>query len=880
MYKNLHIIFLFLCASHIACAEKLSGRIFFEDGVSAAGVIVSLKASDGKMLTFTYTDKEGYFFLDIEDADGIFLEAAFLGYESIRLDPPFIDNISLTLKKTALSLDEVVVKAENVMQRGDTISYSVPSLASQNDRTLVDILKKIPGIEVDRKGYVQYQGKPISRFYIEGNDLLGEKYNVATVNLDPEYLGSIQIYERHQPVKVLEGFDSATPDNAALNITLKQGVRSKWLGTLEAQAGVSSDKPRVPYSAGGMLMNISRRFQTMTTVETDAAGNDIIRNSMSETTYNPDNYEFSKAYRVKDFLGISSPSAPLDDERTMFNTSYSAQTSNKVVLKEGYSLGVAVDYENLSLSMENTNVQTIFNADGSVLSDYTGVSINKSGMWYGSADLRFDINTTGLYLKERLKFSMRGLSAGNSITGTSVRNEDTQDKDVEVLNSLAFMKRTPNNRSVLSFSMLTQYSDKTEILKVSAEDSQETGRTEAVQSVSSEIFYNDLYFNYRFILADGLELISRTDVNIEYRNFGSAFEGAVPEIQDIFPEIPFSGGSSMMMIEPLENLSLSYITRKLRLGAGVDIRYRYYDYFSVSKYHRFAANPRLNIGYEVTPRFRIQATGAFSLSSIDDQELYGTVIMNDFRNFTVGRTELIQTPSYSATIDMNFKSPLSGWYVRGYGSYLYSKSFEYVRYVAGDYIVSQHSNQTTPFNAVTAGLKVEKGFLGNGSKLSADIFINWYESQMSQNNNGISYQYYSGNAVLAYTGSPVRWMKMGYEGMYSISSYKSEGVWSDSFVHYFRQRLQLAFFPTERMEIGASFEHYLSKYAGLDVNQTYLLDLSMGYNVTKSIKVFVNARNLLDNDRYTYSYVSPLQSFVQYYIIRPLNVLLGLSFRF
>ena len=123
-------------------------------------------------------------------------------------------------------------------------------------------------------------------------------------------------------------------------------------------------------------------------------------------------------------------------------------------------------------------------------------------------------------------------------------------------------------------------------------------------------------------------------------------------------------------------------------------------------------------------------------------------------------------------------------------------------------------------------------------------------------------------------------MKIGYDGMYSISSYKSEGVWSDSFVHYFRHRLQLAFFPTERMEIGAAFEHYLSKYAGLDVNQTYLLDLSMGYNVTKSIKVFVNARNLLDNDRYTYSYVSPLQSFVQYYTIRPLNVLLGLSFRF
>ena len=68
----------------------------------------------------------------------------------------------------ATKLKDVVVKAPSIRQRGDTISYNVASFADANDKSLADVLKKMPGIEVSDKGEIKYNGKAINKFYIEG----------------------------------------------------------------------------------------------------------------------------------------------------------------------------------------------------------------------------------------------------------------------------------------------------------------------------------------------------------------------------------------------------------------------------------------------------------------------------------------------------------------------------------------------------------------------------------------------------------------------------------------------------------------------------------------------------------------------------------------
>ena len=98
-----------------------------------------------------------------------------------------------------------------------------------------DVLKKLPGIKVAENGSVTYQGKAINKFYIEGKDLLGSSYNQATRNMPIDAVSDVEVYENHQPVKMLQ--NKQFSDRAALNIKLKNGYKSRPFGEIEGGIG-------------------------------------------------------------------------------------------------------------------------------------------------------------------------------------------------------------------------------------------------------------------------------------------------------------------------------------------------------------------------------------------------------------------------------------------------------------------------------------------------------------------------------------------------------------------------------------------------------------------------------------------------------------------
>lgn len=79
-----------------------------------------------------------------------------------------------------IELKEVTIKAQKTRQRGDTLVYSVATFAKDDDRSIGDVLKKMPGIQVAEDGKITYNGTPINKFYIEGKDLLQGRYGLAT----------------------------------------------------------------------------------------------------------------------------------------------------------------------------------------------------------------------------------------------------------------------------------------------------------------------------------------------------------------------------------------------------------------------------------------------------------------------------------------------------------------------------------------------------------------------------------------------------------------------------------------------------------------------------------------------------------------------------
>ena len=123
-------------------------------------------------------------------------------------------------------LRDVIVQAPDIYARGDTLVFNVEQYATARDNAIIDIIRRLPGIKVEDDGTIKYQGKPISKFYLDGNDFLDGQYGLATENISHKDVKSVEVMEKHQPIKALEGIEF--PEQAGINLTLREDARSRW----------------------------------------------------------------------------------------------------------------------------------------------------------------------------------------------------------------------------------------------------------------------------------------------------------------------------------------------------------------------------------------------------------------------------------------------------------------------------------------------------------------------------------------------------------------------------------------------------------------------------------------------------------------------------
>lgn len=859
-----------LCGYSVVAKDVVGIVTAKDDGKPVVGAMVYVKKANGGILKYMSTDEFGKFCIGVghEVEENCFMEVRMMGFKAVKIERPFPDSLSVVLETELFALEEVIVKAKKVEVRGDTVSYSVPTILTNDDRVLGDVLSKIPGVTVDAKGYVNVQGKPINRLYIDGNDLLESKYNVATQNIDPNDVSTIQVLEKHQPIRALEGL--ADSDKAALNIILKPNARGKWIATLQAEAGVATEKPAVPYSAGAFVMNVGRKFQTVNTVKTDAAGNDIIRSnevsSPGVTAVNLNNMDFIGRYRQKDYLWLSMSMPPINTKRTRFNTSYSVSTDNKFVLKSGSSLGVSGEYENNSLSGQDYSSQIYYDEHGKPLKKYVEENVNRTNAWYGAAEAKLDINTPKLYLKDNLRFSMSGNSSSNALKGTALRNEYSDGRNMELINKINFVVRS-SDKSAFSISMLSQYAEKTESLKVMSPDDNDT----VSQGIGTKFFYNDVYFSNRFAFGKYLTLSSFTNLELLWRDFRTDLYG----IRADSLQIPTFNDMEMFYIKPHESLYLKLALRKFEASLSVDAWYQY-----IGKEHHFAINPGLYLKYKFGARFNISANVSYGFAPIDEQETFSGVIMQNYKYLTLGRKNLKMVPSFITGGEVSFHEPLTGWSVVGNVTYRKSESFESARYFIGDYIVQQESDSKVPYEYVFTTAIVEKAFLDISGKLSFGGSFGKINTSIRQNDMYVDYSGYNAEARLKFEGTVAKWMKIKYAGEYRYNRYNVENGWNSEAMHSLNHGVTMTFFPSDKFEIDVICEHHMDNVQSGKFKHTVFADASVWYFINDRIQLFLHAKNLLNQKQYSYTALSPLFMSVYSYRIRPLNVLFGIQVKF
>ena len=133
----------------------------------------------------------------------------------------------------------MIVKISPIKSKGDTLTYDVASFRSKADRNIEDVIKKLPGVEVSENGGISYNGERINRFYIEGLDVVGGRYAIATRNISPDDIISVEVFENHQPKQVLKNIDIT--NKAALNLKMKRKSMLKPVGNVKGGAGADDN---------------------------------------------------------------------------------------------------------------------------------------------------------------------------------------------------------------------------------------------------------------------------------------------------------------------------------------------------------------------------------------------------------------------------------------------------------------------------------------------------------------------------------------------------------------------------------------------------------------------------------------------------------------
>ena len=230
---------------------RVTGRVIDLQNKPVSDVIVKL-VSGTKTLAFTSTNAKGEYALEVKNAPTgeVTLQFTHISYEkeSERLTlKERTTKVDMVLTPKAVSLKEVTVKPDPLRQKGDTLSHNLASFLGKGDVTLEDGLKRLPGVDVSQNGGISYMGKPISQFNIEGMDLLGGKYNLATRNIPADYVTQVEIVRNHHSRRV----EKDVPSNeVSMNIKLSNKAKFKPFGQEEIGIGVRTHPQPLPVMEG------------------------------------------------------------------------------------------------------------------------------------------------------------------------------------------------------------------------------------------------------------------------------------------------------------------------------------------------------------------------------------------------------------------------------------------------------------------------------------------------------------------------------------------------------------------------------------------------------------------------------------------------------
>ena len=396
-----------LAGTKAAAQTVLTGTVRNAAGQALEGILLEAETkAQPPASAFVISAADGSFKLTLATtpaSDSVYLNARALGYAAqlLRLANRS-QAVAIAMQASTTQLREVTVRGAPITRQGDTLSYKVDAFATKQDRVISDVLKKMPGIEVAGDGKISYEGKPISKFYINGQDLLESRYTLASDNLPAGAVQSVQVLERHQPIRALDSLER--PDNAALNIKLKNKVTATGQAILGAGLVPTPLAPRWSVNLSPMLF--AGRQQLIDTYQTNNAGQDAATAIKAMVPPDPRaGRELSnQPPDLTHVLALGRPAVAAN--RYLFNQVHLLSANHLVTINKDNQLRVNASFLHDAQTQRGGAQTRFFLPDGRTVT-LTEDRVNRATLNNLLTDLAFIKNQKRYYLKNTLSLDAR-----------------------------------------------------------------------------------------------------------------------------------------------------------------------------------------------------------------------------------------------------------------------------------------------------------------------------------------------------------------------------------------------------------------------------------------------------------------------------------------
>lgn len=857
--KSLIIYFVSIFVAVSALGQvNVSGTVIDkENNEPLAGASVIVKGADGKIKKFTSSKSDGAFAITMPSVDGCRLEVAMMSFarQSIALDSVSFP-LAVYMDAGTTLLKEVTVKADRIREQGDTIAYNVGSFAQRQDRSIGDVLKRMPGIDVANNGRIKYQGEDINKFYIEGSDLLGGKYGIATNGINHEDVGAVEVMENHQPMQVLSGISFS--DKAAINLKLKNRAKATWSFHGDAGGGWSSQPEGAVWDGELFAMAVMPGFQNISTIRTNNSGEDL---SSSSTDFFADRRQTG----LSRYVEIGLPGVPsLSDRRTLFNRSFLVSTNSLWKLKNG-EFKANIDYSFNRVAADASNVTTYFLDGGNRI-----ITENRSGTEHThslSGRFIYELNQKTAFINNTLQTNIDWNDIGLATSGSLPNRQSATLPDYYVSNRFKMIKRF-KGKHLVTFQSVNEWESLPQSLNLDMNDEQFR------QHISDHAFYTHESAAYAFNIK-GVTLSLEGGLKAYFRSMDSQLPALPEELPGVTENVVNTDYLTVYTTPKIE-----YWLRRVNLSLNLPVSYARYNFDrAIANRDEVYFSPSLSFNWKPNNRFSGTLRGALGRSPMDLNLIHPGLIMTNYRTLKSGVHDFYNSSSQNLSASVSYKHTRRGVFANGMVMHSWSHvPYTMAQQLYGDYAVYSYADARNDGKTLMATGNIGKTLDFMRGSCNVNGSFSRSESHLlsqRQSVNSVSSGWSVGGKI---SGNPCRWFSFDYRIDYSDSRLTMNGL-SESWLSTMENELSLSFIPHSKWRWTVSGEHYRNELTEHNYKNIVMLDTKLTFQLDKKLELAASLANILNRRSYNYTTYSQLSSFESRRQLRGRQLLFSITLR-